>query len=270
MFKAAAAVIDSSPLLKRGFNRAFYNYLSRLDRGGDVTLMNYGYSDANAEPIPMDAGDDPNRLCLQLYHRVAGALDLHGKDVLEVGSGRGGGASYVKRALNPRSMTGVDYSAEAVKFCQAHHRIKGLRYIHGDAENLPFDDHGFDAVINLESSHCYGSMHTFLCEVHRVLRQGGQFSWADFRQPSEIDGLRETMRRVGFNIIQEDRITNQVRASMAMQQGHNLDLINKLVPRFAHPLFRNFAGVEGTLVHDRFASGEWEYMHIVMRKLASE
>ena len=35
----------------------------------------------------------------QLYHYVAAAVDLDGKKVLEVGSGRGGSASYVARVL---------------------------------------------------------------------------------------------------------------------------------------------------------------------------
>jgi len=29
---------------------------------------------------------------------------------------------------------------------------------------------------------------------------------------------------------------------------------------------RNFAGLEGTPVYERFASGEWQYRHLVMRK----
>ena len=35
----------------------------------------------------------------QLYHYVAAAVELDGKKVLEVGSVRGGGASYVARVL---------------------------------------------------------------------------------------------------------------------------------------------------------------------------
>jgi SAM-dependent methyltransferase len=190
MLKAADVAMNCIPTLRRGFNRVFYNYLSRLDRGGNVILMNYGYEDLDpqAAVIPMEAQDEPDRLCLQLYHRVAGSLDLQGKDVLEVGSGRGGGASYVKRALGPASVTGVDYSIEAVRFCQEHHKLDGLRYVHGDAEDLPCEEGSFDAVYNIESSHCYGNLRTFLGEVHRVLRPGGQCSWADFRTPVEMEG----------------------------------------------------------------------------------
>jgi ubiquinone/menaquinone biosynthesis C-methylase UbiE len=271
MLKAADVAMHRIPTLRRGFHRVFYNYLSRLDRGGKVLLMNYGYAelDPHAAVMPMEAQDEPDRLCLQLYHRVAGSLDVQGKDVLEVGSGRGGGASYVKRVLGPASVTGVDYSIEAVRFCQEHYQLDGLRYVHGDAEDLPFEEGSFDAVYNIESSHCYGNMRTFLGEVHRVLRPGGQVSWADFRTPGAMEGLRGIMREGGFAILRDEPITPQVKASMARQQSRNQALIQQLVPRFAHGVFRNFAGVEGTLVYERFASGEWQYMHLVLRKRVS-
>ena len=35
---------------------------------------------------------------------------LNGLNVLEVGSGRGGGLNYISRYLNPSSCIGVDYS----------------------------------------------------------------------------------------------------------------------------------------------------------------
>ena len=56
----------------------------------------------------------------------------------------------------------------------------------GDAQNLPFPDESFDAVINVEASHIYPNFERFLGEVARVLRPGGHFLYADFRNR---DGL---------------------------------------------------------------------------------
>ena len=53
----------------------------------------------------------------QLYHFVTSHADIKDKNVLEVGSGRGGGASYIARYLSPSSITGVDISNEAVALC---------------------------------------------------------------------------------------------------------------------------------------------------------
>ena len=59
--------------------------------------------------------------------------------------------------------------------------MPGLDFVHGDAENLPFPDESFDAVINVEASHIYPHFDRFLSEVKRVLRPGGHFLHVDFR-----------------------------------------------------------------------------------------
>ena len=102
-----------------------YEYLSRMIREGNMLFMNYGWADLypEAEKILLNDNDEKNRYCIQLYHRVCGTVDFKDKDVLEVGSGRGGGASYIMRYLLPKSMTGVDIAANAIHFCKITHLI---------------------------------------------------------------------------------------------------------------------------------------------------
>lgn len=57
-----------------------------------------------------------------------------------------------------------------------------MTFVHGDAENLPFPDESFDAVINVEAAHLYPDYPRFLREVARVLRPGGHFLYADLRE----------------------------------------------------------------------------------------
>ena len=116
----------------------------------------------------MDA--DPHAIRRSLQRK--GIVDLGGAEVVEteglhrrerqVGSGRGGGASYIARYLNPASMLGVDYSKSAVKLCSRIHSVPSLTFKQGDAESLPCADKSFDIVLNVESSHCYGSMDRFV------------------------------------------------------------------------------------------------------------
>ncbi|HRG56523.1 MAG TPA: class I SAM-dependent methyltransferase, partial [Lacunisphaera sp.] len=83
--------------------------------------------------------------------------------------------------LHPAHYTGLDLNPTGIAFCRRRHRVAGLDFVQGDAGNLPFADASFDAVINVEASHCYPDFPRFLAEVARVLRPGGHFLYADFR-----------------------------------------------------------------------------------------
>src|SRR5262249_9600516 len=145
--------------------------------------------------------------------RVVSDTDLHGKDVLEVGCGRGGGAAFIAESYAPRSMIGVDLAESAVAFCRLRHRLPGLSFFKGDAENLPFPAATFDVVVNVESSHNYPDMDRFLQEVARVLRPGGSFLIADNRPKQRMPLLQDQLRRSGLSLIKEEQIgPNVVRA----------------------------------------------------------
>src|SRR5215831_19456107 len=104
------AAARKSPKFRRFMMKSVYESLVKLDRTREITYMNYGYSDIDPKPNGPQLDDEDNRYCIQLYHHVAAAIDLTDKDVVEVGSGRGGGASYIRRYLNPRSVLGIDFS----------------------------------------------------------------------------------------------------------------------------------------------------------------
>ena len=164
----------SVPGLKKILWRTWYNYLARSHRAPEWTFMNYGYATPGGNTLRLAQADEPDRHWIQLYHHVAGAIDLEGCTVLEVGSGRGGGSSFIKRYMKPARMIGVDLSESAVQLSARTHPIDGLEFRVGDAENLPLGDGSVDAVINVESSHCYPSFEAFLAQVGRVAHaQGG-------------------------------------------------------------------------------------------------
>src|SRR5262249_34008 len=146
-------------------------------------FMNYGFAnlERGAEPIPLSEAQEKDRFAIQNYHYLVEPIPLAGKDVLEVGSGRGGGAAYVNQTFAPRNLRGIDFSEAAARFCRNVHSIEGLSFVAGDAESIPLVDNSFDVVINVESSHCYASVEAFLSGVYRVLRPGGHFLITDLR-----------------------------------------------------------------------------------------
>src|SRR5882762_6007781 len=141
------------------FNRLvskhFYRIQTRLVAAEDVVFLNIGYEEDPPMALPLAESDEPNRFHIQLYYRTATQVDLSGKRVLEVSCGHGGGASYLVRTLRPASYTGLDLNRAGIDFCQKRHNLPGLDFVQGDAENLPFPDQSFDAVINIEASHLY-------------------------------------------------------------------------------------------------------------------
>ena len=120
----------------------WYPYLTGLTKDTPLIFLNYGYTDLDpqAKPISLQPADEPNRLCIQLYHHVASAIDLTGSTVMEVSCGHGGGASYITRYLKPESMLGVDRNPKAIDFCRRHHLVDGLSFTQGDAEDLKFEN----------------------------------------------------------------------------------------------------------------------------------
>jgi ubiquinone/menaquinone biosynthesis C-methylase UbiE len=69
----------------------------------------------------------------------------------------------------------LDFNPDGIAYCRKRHILPGLDFVHGDAENLPFPDESFDAVINVEAPHAYPQLSRFLAAVARVLRPGRTF-----------------------------------------------------------------------------------------------
>jgi len=229
--------------------------------------MNYGYEPcAEAPPIPLKAEEERDRYMIQLYHHVATAVDLVDKDVLEVGSGRGGGSSYIKRYLSPKTMTGIDYSKHAIKFSNKHHTVEGLYFVHGDAENIPLANESVDAVINIESSHCYGSMEKFVAQVNRVLRPGGYLLFADLRASEEITELDKTFSEAGFEVLKKELISKEVVNAMEAFHEFKLAFFQNMVSGWLRKPLNDFAGVKGSNIHKELSNGEMVYYHYVLRK----
>jgi SAM-dependent methyltransferase len=244
--------------------KVWYPLLTRMTRRTPITFLNYGYDDASRPPLA--AGEEDDRACAQLYHRVVGAVGLGGERVLEVSCGHGGGASYVKRYLGPAEVVGVDRNVEAVSFCRRRHRVEGLSFTRGDAMSLPFGDGAFDAVVNVEASHCYPDVDRFFREVTRVLRPGGHFLYADFRSGHERPALHGRVARSGFEIVQREDISAGVLAGMRMNHRRYTALIDRVAPRPLRGLARRFAGVKGSVIYNELETGETEYFRYVLRK----
>jgi SAM-dependent methyltransferase len=254
------------PGFRKNLWRALYNYLARSRRSDEWTFMNYGFAAADGKTLDLDLADEPDRNFIQLYHHVASAVNLEGRTIVEVGSGRGGGASFITRYLRPHHMVGVDLSRDAVALCTKRHSVGGLEFRVGDAENLPLEDSSVDAVINVESSHCYPSFEKFVGEVHRILRPGGHFLYADLRERAGEDSWRRSLQSSGLSLLRETEITGNVLIALDRDNERKLALIERIVPKFLRPAFLDFAGIRGTTVYEGFRTRRLVYRSFVLQK----
>ncbi|MCX5642404.1 MAG: class I SAM-dependent methyltransferase [Candidatus Omnitrophica bacterium] len=244
-----------------------YSYASRLDEDAEAIFLNYGYADENLK-LELREEDGKNRYCIQLYNHIVTSLpaELKGLDVLEVGSGRGGGASYIARYFYPNSVVGLDLCRRAVTFCAEHYAINGLSFVCGNALNLPFQSKSLDVVVGVESSHGYPNIKQFFSEVDRVLKPGGYFLLSDFRNKDCIGLLREQLRSSGLKIIREETITPNIIKALELDSERRKELIERLVPKLLHKMSMALAGVKGTGAHMSFVTGKKEYLNFVLQK----
>ena len=143
---------------------------------------------------------------------------------------------------------------------------QGLAFVCGDAQSMPFPASSFDAVVNIESSHCYESMDAFLAEVYRVLRPGGRFFFADLRNTDGVDILRKQFDACGLTLDRQTDITANVLTALRLDSARKLRLIDSLIPRVVHLPFRAFAGIEGTRNYKQFESGKLRYLSVQLTK----
>jgi SAM-dependent methyltransferase len=136
----------------------------------------------------------------------------------------------------------------------------------GDAENLPFEPNNFDAVINVEASHCYLNFPRFLKEVARVLRPGGHFLYADFRFGYRLAEWESAIAAAPLQILRTRKINAEVLRGMDRNSARSLDLVSRRLPKFLHPLGRDFAGTKGSRIYNALQSGELSYRSYCFEK----
>jgi ubiquinone/menaquinone biosynthesis C-methylase UbiE len=260
-----------SPFLRKTLWRWWYGKLAKQIAVSSWTFMNYGYAPTSRiaeETLKLQPQDEPDRLCIQLYQQIVSPVSLEGKRVLEVGCGRGGGASFLARYHRPANITGMDFSSEAIGFCrQRHGTIGNLEFSVGDAEKIPFPDASFDAVVNVESSHCYGNVAKFFSEVLRVLRPGGYFLFADLRVSAEMKELQELLAaKPQWQLVEQEDITERVAAALSADDARKRKMISELVPGKLQPIFEEFAGVSGGKVFNSLQKRELLYFRFSFRR----
>jgi ubiquinone/menaquinone biosynthesis C-methylase UbiE len=252
--------VECARLSQKLLWKRWYPSLTRRLVADDVLFLNFGYEEDPPMGLPLVASDEPNRFHIQLYHRTATQADITGARVLEVSCGHGGGASYLVRTLRPASYAGLDFNPAGVAFCRERHNLPGLDFVQGDAENLPFADQSFDAVINIEASHCYPRFPRFLAEVARVLRPGGHFLYTDLRPRHLVADWESAIAEAPMGLRSERIVNAEVLRGIEKNTHHwSLILLDRHLPAFLRRFGREFAVAQGSQVYRDLQRGELSF-----------
>lgn len=109
---------------------------------------------------------------LEHMHRYLIAREyVHDKDVLDIASGEGYGSYMLSSVAN--SVIGVDISEEAILFASQKYKSDNLKFIKGEACNIPLEDCSIDIVVSFETIEHINNHQRMLEEIKRVLRKDG-------------------------------------------------------------------------------------------------
>lgn len=211
--------------------KLLYWYINTVDKKKEILFMNYGYHDLE-ESIELHTNDEVNRYSIQLYHRLAKMVDIKGKIIVEVGSGRGGGIAYITKTFQPASALGIDLDFKAASFGNKHYKLPGLRFQQGDAQNLELAEESVDILFNVESSHRYPKIELFFDSVYHSLKPGGHFLYTDFRKKEDMPKLTHLLSKYDYIKFDEQFINEQVKLALEIDSSRRVALIKKYVPFF--------------------------------------
>ncbi len=248
----------------------FYNSVNRqLDEsefGKHSFFLNYGYvpndspSYSRVKMPDFTLHKNSVRLILEL---IADAPLTPESSLLDVGCGRGGTIATIRRFYEVGRIMGVDLTPEAVSFCKRTHQLPDTAFMEGDAENLDIEDHSFDFITNVESSHCYGDIEKFYGQVFRILKPGGRFLYTDIMSSEQAEILPEKLTAMGFEIERRVDITanvllssDEVAATHYRAYGRNND----------QSVIQNFLAMPDSPVYVDMKSGKTKYLIFKVRR----
>ena len=125
-------------------------------------------------------------ICKDDYPYIAAELakeDYH--DLLDCGCGTGPMISLLHGKDPSKHYTGIDLTPRMIEVGRAK-GLRGVDWVVGDCENLPFPDESFDVIICSNSFHHYPNPQDFFDSAARVLRPKGRLILQDYTAPRPI------------------------------------------------------------------------------------
>ncbi|CDW83792.1 UNKNOWN [Stylonychia lemnae] len=201
-------------IYKRTLKALFY-IISYYAPDRDLGLMNPGYADLKSENgifiEKLRNMLDVRRI--QLYHHIvitfAEIYTMRGQNILEIGSGRGGGLYYLTKQLTPKSAQGVDFSQAQLPLI-----VKAGSQ---------------DYIIDINASTFSKNKQALIHGVHYSLAEGGHFIQGTIVKTSELIQYERLLKK-HFRVEKTLDITEGVLRSIELSSDQTSDFVDSHFP----------------------------------------
>jgi 2-polyprenyl-3-methyl-5-hydroxy-6-metoxy-1,4-benzoquinol methylase len=184
VLKSAQQTMNVIPLFRNALRRGVGNSLS-LATERLTYFVRTGYLHTGERVCP----DFPNQI-FENHLKVYKFLQqfVAGKELLEIGFGTGYGTALLSQTA--KSIEAIDYSAQALRYAQAHYKRPNVRFQQMSAEKLSFPNHSFDMALSSEVFEHLRDHEAHVRELARVIRPGG-LCFIATPDPSRSEGHNE-------------------------------------------------------------------------------
>lgn len=111
-------------------------------------------------------------------HLISEMPLFKGAKVLDLCTGTGDMAGFVKEKCADSDVVGLDISSKMLDIAKKKH--PNIKFIQGDASKMPFEDTDFDFIISTFGYRNIKDKEKAIIEIRRILKNGGQFLQLDF------------------------------------------------------------------------------------------
>jgi 2-polyprenyl-3-methyl-5-hydroxy-6-metoxy-1,4-benzoquinol methylase len=120
------------------------------------------------------SADSPWHLLVRAHLDLS--RDVDGREVLEIGCGRGGFSCWIAGHGRARRQVAIDYSEAAVQKARqyAESRALGVVWQVGDIQSIAYPDASFDTIVSCETIEHVPDPFRAIRELFRVLKPGGR------------------------------------------------------------------------------------------------
>lgn len=118
------------------------------------------------------------------FREVEGLIEHTPGRILDIGCADGVFTKVILDRSRAKEIVGMDVLKSSVAWAKKHWgKNKKMKFLVGDAHELPFENGSFDAVFALEVLEHVFNPHKVMAEIKRVLKKGG---YAVFLVPTDV------------------------------------------------------------------------------------